>query len=69
MGSLGLGLTTVTGLVLQGFQNLQDVHRGSLEDPARFCFRTREERKSGDAAPWERWSFGWPRRFCLLWWR
>ena len=66
VGSLGLGLTTVTGLVLQGFQNLQDVHRGSLEDPARFCFRTREERKSGDAAPWERWSFGWPRRICLV---
>ena len=66
MGSLGLGLTTVTGLVLQGFQNLQGAHRGSLEDPARLCFRTREERKSGDAAPWERWSFGWPRRICLV---
>ena len=66
MGSLGLGLTTVTGLVLQGVQNLRGAHPGSLEDPARLCFRTREERKSGDAAPWERWSFGWLRRICLV---
>ena len=66
MGSLGLGLTTVTGLVLQGVQNLRGAHPGSLKDPARLCFRTREERKSGDAAPWERWSFGWLRRICLV---